>query len=190
MRRRHYITHTRWLLSVALLGLSVGMAVAFFSARAWLQGRVLGTATTAITISQVAPEVFSPFVPGVLQPFSWLITNEGTVALNLASRFVGEWSKAGLDSMAISLRNLEYRLSGGGDWHTVSDAIIHSGEQFFVGQSEQQLETIEAGQSVEVRGAVALDAAVDNQYQSSEFPFELQIIGKQTTEGAAWPTYE
>lgn len=182
----------RWLLALALLGVSVGLVTAYFSSDGWLRGQVLGTSSLTIQVEKIEPSVFDKFLPGESQAFVWQISNTGDTPVHLAGRFNGNWAKPELESQKFKIVNLKYRLPSEQTWQTIAIDAIVSGQSWFFSPtgSESDLFTLPAESRLMVQGDLLLDASADNQYQTTDFPFSLQVIAKQTTGAATWPAYE
>ncbi len=182
----------RWLLALAFLGVSVGLATAYFSSNSWLRGQVLGTSSLAIQVEKIEPSVFAKFLPGEAQSFVWQISNTGDTPIHLAGRFSGNWEKPELESQLFKIVNLKYKLESAQTWQPVAVDAIVSGQSWFFSPTglETDLLTLPVDGVLLVEGDLLLDSAADNQYQLSDFPFSLQVIAKQTTTDATWPTYE
>lgn len=182
----------RWLLVIAFVGISVGVATAYFNGSSWLRGQVLGTSTLAIQVEQMSPETFTSFIPGEPQEFIWKIRNTGNTPVHLAARFSGTWENPVLDAALIKLLAVSYQESGSSSWQKIGLGPIVSNQAWFLSPSgqESELVTLDADSQLMIRGNIQLDESADNSYQVTNFPFILQVIAKQTTPAAVWPEYE
>lgn len=183
---------TRWLLVLVFMGVSVGLATAYFSSNSWLSGQVFGTSSLAIQVEKVEPDKFAKFLPGEAQSFVWQIRNTGDTPIHLAGRFVGNWDKTELDNRLFKIVNLKYKLLTTQNWQAMAvDDVVSSQSWFFSPTgSESNLLILPVDGVLIVQGDLLLDAAADNQYQMTDFLFSLQVIAKQTTADATWPAYE
>ncbi len=182
----------RWLMAIAFVGVSVGIATAYFTGSSWLSGQVLGTSSLAVQVEQIQPQNFTKFIPGEPQQFIWRITNSGTIPVHLAARFTGNWQKPGLDNSLFSLSAIMYKMTNSSEWQAISRSPITSGESWYLSPTGQEsdLVVLDAGLELEIRGELKLASSADNTYQIADFPFSLQVIAKQITADAVWPEYE
>jgi len=182
----------RWLLAIAFVGISVGIATAYFTGSSWLSGQVLGTSALSIQVEQVSPVSFDAFIPGEPQEFTWKIRNTGSAPVHLAARFSGEWENPALITTMFRLTAIEYQVTNGQSWQPIAVESIVSGQPWFLSPTglESDLVTLDEDSELLVRGNFVLAESADNSYQMTNFPFSLQVIAKQTTNDAVWPTYE
>ncbi len=182
----------RWLLAIAFVGISVGIATAYFTGSSWIRGQVLGTSTLAIQVEQMSPETFSAFIPGEPQEFTWKVRNIGNASVHLAARFSGEWENPALITSMFRLTAIAYQITGGQSWQPIAVDSIISGQPWFLSPTglESELVTLDEDSELFIRGNFVLAESADNSYQMTNFPFSLQVIAKQTTQDAVWPTYE
>lgn len=182
----------RWLLAIAFVGISVGIATAYFTGSSWLTGQVLGTSTLAIQVEQLSPSAFDSFIPGEPQEFTWKIRNTGNTPVHLAARFSGQWENPALDAGLFRLSEVSYQVPGSPSWQPIAIESIVSDQPWFLSPSgqESELVTLDEDSELFIRGNFVLAESADNSYQMTNFPFSLQVIAKQTTQDAVWPTYE
>ena len=182
----------RWLLAIAFVGISVGIATAYFTGSSWLSGQVLGTSALSIQVEQVSPVSFDLFIPGEPQEFTWKIKNTGSAPVHLAARFSGEWDNPALITTMFRFTEIAYQVTGGQTWQSIAVESIVSGQPWFLSPTglESELVTLNEDSELTIRGNFVLAESADNSYQMTNFPFSIQVIAKQTTQDAVWPMYE
>jgi hypothetical protein len=182
----------RWLLAIAFVGISVGIATAYFTGSSWLSGQVLGTSALSIQVEQMSPETFAAFIPGEPQEFTWKVRNTGNAPVHLAARFSGEWENPALITSMFRLTAIAYQITGGQSWQPIAVDSIISGQPWFLSPTglESELVTLDEDSELFIRGNFVLAESADNSYQMTNFPLTLQVIAKQTTNDAVWPEYE
>ena len=193
MRRAQTAWPYRWLVAIVLLGLTTGIAIAFFTGRFWLGGAVLGTSSATIFVEQLSPtEAFEQLIPGETQQVVWKVTNQGSTELFLAAVPIGEWQNTLLDSQLVQISNVQYSFLNDQNWSASIYAQLSLGDQMFLSEdgTETSLLPLMAGESVYVRAEIGLRSEAGNEYQNEEFTFGVEFIAKQTHPEAQWPVYE
>lgn len=192
MQRLYRRWKIHWLWFVALFGISVGIATAYFTARTFLQGTVLGVASAEVQIAQVLPEAFQVLVPGEPQEFLWKISNLSTIPIVASARFLGSWNNDQLESQLVRLKNLRFKLNDAQTWQSLHQLELVPGEEIFISPTglEEDLLALAVGDELQLAGEVELADSADNSYQNAQFPFSVQVRAKQVTAGATWPEYE
>ncbi|MCA9372642.1 hypothetical protein KC921_00920 [Candidatus Woesebacteria bacterium] len=192
MQRLYRRWKIHWLWFVALFGISVGIATAYFTARSLLDGTVLGVASADIQIDQVLPEAFQALVPGEPQEFLWKISNLSTIPIVASARFLGAWDNDQLESQLVRLKNLRFKLNDAQTWQSLDQLELTPGAEVFISPtgSDEDLVALAAGDELQLAGEVELADSADNSYQDAQFPFSVQVRAKQVTDGATWPAYD
>ena len=192
MQRLYRRWKIHWLWFVALFGISVGIATAYFTARSLLDGTVLGVASADIQIDQVLPEAFQALVPGEPQEFLWKISNLSTIPIVASARFLGAWDNDQLESQLVRLKNLRFKLNDAQTWQSLDQLELTPGAEAFISPtgSDEDLVALAAGDELQLAGEVELADSADNSYQDAQFPFSVQVRAKQVTDGATWPAYD
>jgi len=174
----------------AMLGTMVGMgsSIAYFSSRQTTDTNTLQTGTLQVDISQSAPLAVSNWQPGESRQLEVTIVNTGQLPLHALAKLDASWSNPLLSTSMIERTSVERWFAG--NWIPVISTTEQAESPLFISTdgTESTLLTLATNQMEKYRMTIQLSPDATDEYQGESLTGSVEVVAKQTTAGAPWPT--
>lgn len=176
------------LLLIALMSVFVFMTTqAFFTDVNSSSENVFVSGSLSVAVTQDEVLTVENWRPGEEYALAFLVTNTGSMPLEVKGKLHGAWGQSYLDPEIVEIISFERNISG--NWVTVNATGLTVDQEFYLSQdgTEATLQSLQAGESAEFRATIRLSEDTPDEYQNQMFATSLHIAGKQATAGSSWP---
>lgn len=173
---------------VVIVGLMVGLAIAYFSYQAQSQPLSLTTGQFSLVVNQQPDAIQPAWLPGESRQLSWSVANTGTAPVFLKGQLNGSWQDSQLSSSKVTLAQLQMKRASDAVMTTVPlvDTNLPVSFLFSPTTNESELWEIQPGETIDLQADLFLSNSAGNEYQGAELASVLTVTARQTTAGASW----
>lgn len=168
--------------------LVISTTTAYFTSSTESDDNIFMSGDLAVEVIQNNLFTVQEWSPGSEHSIEFSIVNNGTINEYVKGYLGGSWDNEVLDSSVFEITKLERKINN--EWISMNSNGMEIGDEFYLSADGTNLSLIklDPGSQEDFRLAVKLSEFTGDEYQNETFVANLHLAGKQSIEGADWPS--